>query len=215
MDLIYWNITISTVSDLSDGLPLLLLLRKPAEKEWKVLLAYFAGSFVVKLLTIILIFGFNVRNTLPFYHILSVFEFTCLFIFFSKMVPISLRNMLLPFTLVIAFNIVNSLLLQNLRVFNSYAWGVNTVVLMFVAFVYLYRLYSNTDDVAIEKHPGFICCAGFLIYFAGSLFTYLLGWNILSQYPEGFFANGWMIQSFANVIKNIIIAYGLRQRAIS
>lgn len=80
---------------------------------------------------------------------------------------------------------------------------------MFVAFLYLYKLYASIEDVAIESHSGFIINAGFLIYFAGSLFTYLLGWYILSQKPQGFFANGWIIQSLANIVKNVIVLYGI------
>ena len=215
MDLIYWNILISTIADLSDGLPLIFLLRDAPARHWKILRTYFAGNFSVKLFTIFLIFGLGARNTLPFYHFLSVFEFCCLFIFFSQNIGAPFKNISIPFALVITFNVINTLFFQSLWEFNSFAWGVNTVVLMFLAFVYLYRLYSAIDDISIEKHPEFICCAAFLIYFAGSLFTYLLGWNILSQYPEGFFANGWIIQSLATFVKNIIVTYGLRQRVVS
>jgi hypothetical protein len=214
VELIYWNILISTVADLSDALPLIFLLRKVGERYLKVLRAYFIGSFVVKFITIVLIFGFNVRNTLAFYHFLSLFEFICLFLYFSGMIGVKFKHVLLPFSLVLLFNIVNSIWLQGFNEFNSHAWGVNTTVLLFMGLLYLYKLYSDFEDIAIEKHFGFIVCAAFMIYFGGSLFTYLLGWKILSQVPTGFFANGWIIQSIANVVKNVIIVYGVYQRGI-
>jgi hypothetical protein len=80
---------------------------------------------------------------------------------------------------------------------------------MVMAFIYLYALYFKAEDVAIESHSGFIINTGFLIYFAGSLFTYLLGWYILSRTPSGLFANGWIIQSISNICKNAIITYGI------
>ncbi len=156
-----------------------------------------------------MVFGFGSPNTLPFYHILAVFEFTALLFYFKQIIPINNHLTKLILLVVIAFNVVNSALFQSLNEFNSYAWGVNTLALMVLAFLYLYKLYSRIEDIAIESHSGFIINAGFLFYFGGSLFTYLLGWYILSQEPSGLFANGWIIQAVANLCKNGIITYGI------
>lgn len=156
-----------------------------------------------------MVFGFDSPNTLSFYHILAVFEFTALLFYYKQTTPLSSRSAFLILLPVIIFNIVNSIFFQKMNEFNSYAWGVNTFVLMVMAFLYLYTLYLRIEDVAIETHSGFIINAGFLVYFGGSLFTYLLGWYILSQEPSGLFANGWIIQAIANICKNCIVTYGI------
>lgn len=209
MDLKDWNLTISTFSDFSDALPLLLLMIMASGRTLQLLKIYFAGSLSVKVWTIILVFGFDSPNTLPYYHFLALFEFVLLFLYYVYATRLQWREVSIALGLVVVFNIVNTTYFQHLQQFNSYSWGVNTFVLMFMSFLYLYRLYANIEDVAIETHTGFIINAGFLLYFAGSLFTYILGWYILSSKPEGFFANGWIIQATSNILKNILIAYGL------
>jgi hypothetical protein len=82
------------------------------------------------------------------------------------------------------------------------------MVLIALGLVYLYRLYNSEKAIVIEKSPEFVMTSGWLIYAAGSLFTYLMGTEILSGKPEGFFHNAWFFQCFSNVIKNGIVAYG-------
>lgn len=209
MELKHWTLLISTISDLSDILPIFWLIRITKDRGLNILGVYFATTFSIKLITIVLVFGFNSPNTMPFYHVLALFEFICLALYYQQ--KIHLNKILIGTVLITVAlgNLVNSLTLQKLNEFNSYTWALNTLVLMTLAFLYLYNLYKNIEDVAIEKHSGFIINAGFLLYFAGSLFTYLFGWYILSQKPAGFFANGWIIQAFANICKNCIIAYGI------
>lgn len=208
MELRDWNLLVSTASDLSDLLPLFFLMRV-SERSLKILRIYFLGSSIIKLITIAMVFGFGSPNTLPFYHILAVFEFTVLLFYFKQTIPVNTHLTYLILLVVIAFNVVNSVYFQRINEFNSYTWGVNTFALMVLAFLYLYTLYSRIEDIAIESHSGFIINAGLLIYFGGSLFTYLLGWDILSQKPAGLFANGWIIQAIANIFKNVIITYGI------
>jgi hypothetical protein len=209
LELKHWTLLISTISDLSDILPVVWLIRINKDSALNILGIYFATSFSIKLITIILVYGFNSPNTMPFYHVLAVFEFICLMIYYHYKIHLN-KNFTGAIILIITtVNLVISFTIQKFDEFNSYAWTLNTLVLLMIAFLYLYNLYKNIEDVAIEKHSGFIINTGFLLYFAGSLFTYLFGWYILSQKPTGFFANGWIIQAFANLCKNCIVAYGI------
>jgi hypothetical protein len=210
LELKHITLFVSTVADISDALPLFFLLFHSATKALKILKVYFLVSFLIKLVTIILVFGFGSPNTLYFYHFLAFFEFCCLLYYFKETIPIRRIIVFLIFVCVGTFNMINSFLFQQATEFNSYSWGLNTFVLMILGFLYLYTLYSNIEDVDIERHSGFVVNTGLLIYFAGSLFTYLLGWYILSKKPHGFFANGWIIQAVASIIKNCIVAYGIK-----
>jgi len=208
LDLKYWNLTVSTLSDLSDALPLMaILLSKSAQS--KILGAYFLFSFCIKLTTIVLIFFFQASNTHVFYHLLAPVEFTCIFLYYTKLLNWSSQKQCIVITIVLLLNILNSMLLQSTRTFNSHPWSIHTFLLLLLSFRYLYLLYLSAQDIRLEIHPGFIINAGFLLYFSGSLFTYLLGFSILSQDPIGFFANGWIIQAVANILKNVLVSYGI------
>lgn len=144
-------------------------------------------------------------NNMPLYHLLAWIEFIFLFFFYRGLMtglPLAILF------LVIGFNIYDSLFLEDIHAFNSIGWSVNTFVLMIIGLVCLYQLYRDAEDYS-AMHSIFIIHCGLLIYFAGSLFTYLLGWYILSQDAVGFFHNGWLIQCAANILRNFIVSYGI------
>ena len=146
---------------------------------------------------------------MPLYHVLAILEFIFLFFFYR-----SIFNFTLPLALgvaIVGINIYNSLFIQCYLEFNSIAWSINTIFLMAFGLLYLYQLYRESESSLpiLTRHSLFIINSGFLLYFAGSLFTYLLGANILSKEAIGFFHNGWIIQCFANIIRNTLVGYGL------
>lgn len=147
-------------------------------------------------------------NNMPLYHVLAGVEFVFLFFFYRGLMK---RLPLVILFLVTGFNIYDSLFVEDIHVFNSVGWSVNTFVLMIIGLVCLYHLYRHAEDYSTmqPQHSIFIIQCGLLIYFAGSLFTYLLGWYILSQDAIGFFHNGWLIQCVANIIRNLIVSYGI------
>jgi hypothetical protein len=203
-----WNIALSYSSDISDMLPLLAwLITRKRNDALNILGAYFLFSFPLKLITVWM--ATKSMNTHPFYHILAPLEFFFLYLYYCKVILINRNGIWIPLVIILSFNILNSLWLQHFLAFNSNAWSVNTLVLLFLALVYLYKLYVNIEDIKIEKHPGFIINAGFLFYFSGSIFTYILSAYILTQESGDFFANGWIIQSMANLSKNIVVSFGI------
>lgn len=205
-----WNLLFSQITDFAELVPIFVFFAfKIKIPNTKALMIYLVSSLLIKLLTFYFIYFTENNNTLPYYHLLALTEFVLLYLYYIGQIGKSTYIANLVLVLVVLFNIYNTLFLQNLYQFNSYAWTVNTIVLIIMGFVYLVHLYSKEDVVNIVSYPHFIINAGLLIYLAGSLFTYMLGWYILSQKPEGFFANGWIIQSISTILKNIIIAFGL------
>ena len=100
-------------------------------------------------------------------------------------------------------------MLQNLDAqFNSNTWTLTVLIILFMGLSFFYQIYKNEDNITLKKMPQFIITCGWLIYASGSLFTYLMGTDILSGKPEGFFNNAWIFQCLSNLIKNLIISYG-------
>lgn len=145
---------------------------------------------------------------MPVYHALAAIELTFLFIFYDRRMYRN-HSQIRWLWLLLALNVVDTLFLEGIYSFNSLSWSVNTCVLLVLGLLYYYYLYQRAEEIAIEKYPDFYITAGFLIYAAGSLFTYLLAWKFLSRPVPSFFQIGWIIHSVANIIKNIAVAYGL------
>lgn len=80
---------------------------------------------------------------------------------------------------------------------------------MFYSIYGLFRVMTEMEFVMIEKNPLFIFCIAFLLYSTGS-FIILLFENELVKQEIGFVDNLWVfIRNPANIIKNLLIAYGL------
>ena len=198
-------------SDLSDGLPLLFFLvrfQHRIPQQWRPLFIGHFISFPVKLLTI----GMSEYklNTLPFYHLLAVVEMASLGLLYQRFIEGRLKAVvkaMLP--AILFFNVVNSLFIQNIWSFNTYAWTINTMALIVFGMLYLFSLYEKIEEMEFHRHPGFLFNAGVLIYAGGSLFTYSLSLEIFSREAVGFFHNGWLIQCVANIIKNAFLTYAI------
>jgi hypothetical protein len=72
-----------------------------------------------------------------------------------------------------------------------------------------HRLFVSLEVIHLEKDATFVITSGWMIYFAGALFTYIFSSRILSGQTGDFFHNAWIIQSFSNILKNLIVSYGL------
>lgn len=145
---------------------------------------------------------------MPAYHLLAAVEVVMLYAFYARITyPRGPKGWMVG--LLVLLFALNSIFIEPLDQFNSFAWTFGILFLLCLGLGYLYKLYDNLENIHLPTHPLFVINTGFLIYFAGSLFTYILGSRILSEEAKGFFHNGWVIQSFSTIIKNTIAGYGL------
>jgi len=198
---------VSEISDLSETLPLVIwLVFARKKKQFNILGIFLTVSAALKVLSVVTA-KMNIHN-MPLYHLLAVTEVVIVYCFYSRM----MFNKVYVWGAVFLFflNFYNSLFVQHLSAFNSISWAEDMIVLLIMGIVYLFRLYNDESNYTpLEERPDFIINAGFLIYAGGSLFTYLMGTSILSGKASGFFHNAWFFMCVANIIKNILISYGL------
>jgi hypothetical protein len=197
---------LSDISDISELLPVLIILSLKNKNQFKVLGIFFAISSCLKLFT--LITAIKSINNMPAFHLLAIVEVCFLFTFYNQVSFRSPRYATVLISLIL-LNLLNSIVIQGPFQFNSYAWSFNTLFLLLCGLLYLYNLYQGIENIKLERNPTFAINAGLMIYFSGSLFTYVLGWDILSGDPKGFFHNAWIIQCISNISKNIIVSYGI------
>lgn len=210
MSLKEWNVIISYASDFSDGIPLLLFIflfhGRPAT-EWRMLQVYYCISFPLKMITIYM--SQYRLNTMPFYHLLAILELTLFSITYIRLLKPNTQRYYYGLVAMLSFNVFNSIWLQDISSFNSNAWTLNCLFLLALGLIYLFTLYQRIEEIRLEQHSGFIFNAAILVYCAGSLFFFLLSFSIFSHEAEGFYYNGWIIQSVANILKNVIITFAL------
>jgi hypothetical protein len=198
--------TISSVSDVSEALPLTVWLVFAKKKNPYFLLGiFFFVFFIVKVYT--LVTAELHENNMPAYHLLALLEIVAVYTFYCQVLYRKVYKWGIVF--LAALHIANALFFQNIHIFNSLTWTLDMVLIITFGMTYFYHIYKDENDYApLQERPDFIITVGWLLYAAGSLFTYLMGSEILSGYADGFFKNGWFFQTVANILKDIIISYG-------
>jgi hypothetical protein len=147
------------------------------------------------------------RNNMPVYHLLAFVEIAAVYSFYCQLIYNKIFK--LGIIALLAFHLADSCFNEKIHTFNSLAWTIDMMVIILLGMLYFFKIYNNDGDLTpLEKRPDFIIMIGWLIYAAGSLFTYLMGTKILSGYAEGFFKNGWFFQTISNITKDIMVAYG-------
>ncbi|WPR73300.1 hypothetical protein [Algoriphagus sp. NG3] len=211
MTLLDWNIILSHISDLSDWLPFFVFISLPKKVriEYDLLGAYLVSLGSLKTFTLILLTFKGPVNTMPFYHLMAIVEASFLFLFITGDFGLKKGSKTILISLLLALNLCNTLFFQGILQFNSNAWAMNTIILTGLGLSYLVLLFNDIENIVLEKSPHFIIITGLLLYFSGSLFLYIVSSEVLSKEAKGFFHNAWIIRSMADIIKSIILTYGL------
>lgn len=202
-------------SDLSDLLPLVFfaLLSKEKQRQLIPLGVYLLANCLLKIISLSLNIVGNINNmiinNMVIYHVMAFTEFAFLLSYYKVIVPIATKSFNLIMYFILFVNASNTFFLQPVVQFNSYAWSINSIVLIVFGLLYLNELYKNVEEIRLERHATFIINSAILFYLSGSLFTYILGWDILSKYDNGFFHNAWIIKSSSDILKSILLVYGL------
>ncbi len=150
------------------------------------------------------------KTNLPMLHLYTILEF-CLIawfyhIFFDgffnhKTVPI----LILSF---VGFAIINITFIQSLFEFNTYPRGLESLLITGLAILAFYKMLQELEYTRLDKSPIFWINSGFLIYFAGSLFLFLMG-NLLLSKDRQLSLIAWTIHAFLFGFMQIFIAIGL------
>ena len=82
--------------------------------------------------------------------------------------------------------------------------ALNNLIQIFFSLWLYYYMFQQGTDIFIENSFLFWANTGILVYFSGSLFTIILGNEILSN-PS----LTWTFHNLANILKNILFAIGL------
>lgn len=186
----------------------ILFRHKYLKKELKIAAIFVGIGIFFEIISRII--GIIYKTNLPILHLYTILEF-CLIawfyhIFFDgffnrKTVPI----LILCF---VGFAIINITFIQSLLEFNTYPRGLESLLITGLAVLAFYKMLQELEYTRLDKSPIFWINSGFLIYFAGSLFLFLMG-NLLLSKDRQLSLIAWTIHAFLFGFMQIFIAIGL------
>lgn len=182
--------------------------RKYMKKELKIISYYLAFVLLFQLIAVVSVIF--IKNNLPFLHFYTVAEFALISWFYKEYLGDFLNKKIIYvfvglFTI---FAIVNALFIQSIFEQNAYPRGLECLFVVFYAITAYYKTLKSLDIISIEKSPLFWINAGFLFYFAGSLFLFVLGNLILTQDLQLSMLS-WAIHACLVALMYIFIGIGL------
>jgi hypothetical protein len=151
------------------------------------------------------------QNNLPLLHIYTVLEFVLLTWFYSVLDTNNfiLKRWKVGWTgVVMTLLILNSLLLQPIYTFNSYAKSTVQIIIISYAIGYFFNIYGKIDLTQRVPFSQVLINSGILIYYSGSLFIFMFSeWTL--RYWTGVFeaaySGMWMLNSLLFFTFQIII----------
>lgn len=183
--------------------------RKYMKKELKVMCYYLAFVLLFQLIAIVVSAVFKTNN-LPFLHFYTVVEFGIISWFYKEYLGSFLNPKIIygNFVLFTTLAILNVIFVQSIFEYNSYPRGLECLFVVFYAITAYYKIIKSLEIISIEKSPLFWINAGFLFYFAGSLFLFVLGNLILTQDIQLSMLS-WAIHACLVALMYVFIGIGL------
>lgn len=155
--------------------------RKYLKKELRPITYYLAFALFFQLFAIVS--SSFIKNNLPPLHLYTVVEFGLISWFYKEYLG-SFLNKKIIYAIFILFTtlaVLNVIFVQSIYEYNSYPRGLECIFVVFYSITAYYKTIKSLEIISIEKSPLFWINAGFLFYFAGSLFLFVLGNLILTQ----------------------------------
>jgi len=150
------------------------------------------------------------KRNLPILHIYTMVEYLVLISFYS----ITLKGFLTKkvfavlAALGLAFFIVDTVFIENIYTYNTYARSTEALVFIFLSMCwYIKTVTFTTENIILLNTLKFINSA-FLIYFSGSVILFSLS-NIIRNLSPGMKLNIWTLHTFFAFILYLLIAIGL------
>ncbi|MEO9482280.1 MAG: hypothetical protein ABJG47_02495 [Ekhidna sp.] len=191
-----------------------ILIYKKLPREMKYFSWFVFVSFVVQVIASI--FYYNKENNLPLLHIYTVVGFVCLMIFYNQIFDGLIKPMILWVlaAVFVVYSILNSIFIQDIYTFNSYALSVEAVIIIILSlttFVFLMNDIVKEKRIAVIKSISWIN-AGLFIYYSSSLLVFYFGNMIINFSKTPLVRYTWFIYALFSIIMYICFFIGLWNR---
>jgi hypothetical protein len=149
-------------------------------------------------------------NNLPLLHVYTPLEFLCIGWFYA----IALRGFVLQrniWGMIIGFgvlSVLNSIFLQDITTFNTYARSLQGILVIILSLMWCYRALSEMTISRLEDEPVFWVNTGFLLYFSGGVLLFAFS-NYILQINRSLNMYIWGFHALFSVLLYIFISIGL------
>ena len=149
-------------------------------------------------------------NNLSVLHVYTILEFNLIALFYFSFFGHFYHRRLVPVLMLIfsGFAVFNSLFIQKVTSFNTYARGLEAIGVIALSLLCFYKMLVELEAKRPEKQPVFWINTGFLFYFAGSLILFILS-NLILKENKTFNYLSWGLHSVFLALLYIFIGIGL------
>ncbi len=183
---------------------------KYLKAETLVVFFYVSNAVLFEIISRTLMF-LNFRNTLPFLHLYTVLEFSLFWLFYYRFFKVfySTKNMKTVLVLFVSFAIINAIFIQKIDTFNTYARGIESIILIALSLLAFNKIMVEVDTRYPTSQPVFWVNTGVLFYFSGNLVVFMLS-NYISGDNKMLLVS-WGIHAILMALLNSFISIGLWQ----
>jgi hypothetical protein len=144
-------------------------------------------------------------------HMYTIIEFNIIALFYLRFFGDFYPRWLVPGLMVCftVFAILNSIFLQPITGFNTYARGTVGVLTIMLALLCFYKMLIELRTKRLDQHPVFWINTGFLLYFSGNLFFFILNNALLKEPNQSLSFMSWGLSSLLMALLYLFIGVGL------
>jgi len=143
----------------------------------------------------------NMISTYWLINLYHISELLILGVFFYQLIPI--KQIVLSVTSLSFFYFIYQLVIVTPYYYYGQYFAIHSLLNISFCLYFFYHLFKKEDVIFLENSTTFWFVIGLLVYFSGSLFTYILSKQILNSALPYYFVQ------IANTLKNILFGIGL------
>jgi len=204
-----WQLLISNcaIAVLVVSLVICLYLNKKLPKSLKPIKWYLIANLIVELVSRYL-FNRGINN-LWLLHLFTIIEFNVLSYYFFNLYGWKIRTKhKIYFIIMNVLIILNSIFLQDITGFNSYAKSVVQISIIVLAIGYFIRRTEYQNDERDERRTNNLIVAALLFYYSTSLFIFMFS-NLVNDYFGKLPTEFWILNAFLNFVFQSLILKAL------
>jgi hypothetical protein len=155
-----------------------------------------------------LTFGWNVSN---WFIIYNIFSFLAINYFYHNLIQTKfqvLNNLFLLSFLLLCFILFVNYQIKDFLIISTYFKGFITLFVLLFSVLWFVKIFQEVYIDNLLKNSSFYFVSGFILYYCGTLFLFLLS-NYIFKVDSTIFQSYWMVNVILNLILRILLFIGL------
>jgi hypothetical protein len=150
-------------------------------------------------------------NNLYLFHIYTVIEFNVIAFFYGRVFGGFVPRWLMPVLMIsfTVFAIINSLYIQVVTGIHTYTLVLECLLVIGMALLTYYQTLAEMQTTQLEMSPIFWVNTGFLLYFAGVLFVFMLRNASITESNQTLINAATYIHLIVLILLHVFISIGL------